>query len=210
MDGRLPGRRRPKPANLSNTKSRDITVTCVNDAPVADDETFNGGNGAIGNTTFVVNDPSDGAPTATHPKKTITGDVLDGDADVDGPGPLTVTAGTYTAHRRREGHDREDGDFVYEPPADELHGRTDTFDYTVEDRVARADRQRHRDDRDRRLRLVRQQRRAAATTERRRSRSTRSRRPRPRPGPTTPSSSSTATTRRPATRPATRSTPARG
>ena len=46
-----------------------VTVTCVNDAPVADDETFSGANGAIGNTALVVNDPSDGAPTLTQPEE---------------------------------------------------------------------------------------------------------------------------------------------
>ena len=41
-----------------------MTVTCVNDAPVADDETFNGANSAVGNTALVVNDPDgDRAPT---------------------------------------------------------------------------------------------------------------------------------------------------
>ena len=81
-----------------------MTVTCVNDAPVADDETFNGDDSAIGNTTLVVNDPttarrdarSDGYRARTdRPHKTITGDILAGDTDIDGPGPLTVTPGTF-------------------------------------------------------------------------------------------------------------------
>ena len=46
-----------------------ITVTCENDAPVADDETFDGNNAARGNTTLVVDDPSDGAPSAFAPQE---------------------------------------------------------------------------------------------------------------------------------------------
>ena len=53
----------------SGTASRAVTVTAVNDAPVADDETFTGANGAIGNTTLVSNDPSDGAPDPSHPEE---------------------------------------------------------------------------------------------------------------------------------------------
>ena len=49
-----------------------MTVTCVNDAPVADDETFNGANSAVGNTSLVVNDPDDGAPALSSPKKSIS------------------------------------------------------------------------------------------------------------------------------------------
>ncbi len=39
--------------NGGSTATVSVTVTCVNDAPVADDETFNGVSGAVGNTTLV-------------------------------------------------------------------------------------------------------------------------------------------------------------
>ena len=95
-----------------------MTVTCVNDAPVADDETFNGANSAVGNTALVVNDPDDGAPDASSsPKKTITGDILAGDTDIDGPGPLTVTAGTFATTDGGSVTIEADGDFTFHPAA---------------------------------------------------------------------------------------------
>ncbi len=120
----------PNPANLSNTQSRNINVTAVNDAPLADDETFSG---AVGNTTLIVNDPSDGAPTVTHPQKTISGDILDGDNDVDGPGPLTVRAETVTSVDGGSATLEADGDFTYFPPATSCGDTTDSFTYTLED-----------------------------------------------------------------------------
>ena len=54
---------------------------------------FNGANSAVGNTSLVVNDPDDGAPALSSPKKSIAGDILAGDSDIDGPGPLTVIGG---------------------------------------------------------------------------------------------------------------------
>src|SRR4029450_1071253 len=84
--------------NGGSTATVSVTVTCVNDAPIADDETFNGANSAVGNTTRVMTppdagapatpDPTDPAPVASRPHKTIAGDILAGDTDVDGPGPL--------------------------------------------------------------------------------------------------------------------------
>jgi hypothetical protein len=121
-----------------------MTVTCVNDAPVADDETFNGSNSAVGNTTFVTNDPDDAAPVPAdptdtnpgtdRPNKTITGDILAGDTDVDGPGPLTVTPGTFTTNDGGSVTIEADGDFTFEPaPATSCTDTSDFFDYTVED-----------------------------------------------------------------------------
>ena len=99
-----------------------VTVTCVNDAPVADDETFDGANGAIGNTSLVVNDPDDGAPALSSPKKSISGDILAGDTDVDGPGPLTVTPGTFATNDGGSVTIEADGDFTYiNDPARQLH-----------------------------------------------------------------------------------------
>ena len=183
-----------------------VTVTCVNDAPVADDETFDGANGAIGNTSLVVNAPGDGAPALSSPKKSITGDILAGDSDIDGPGPLTVTAGTFATNDGGSVTIEADGDFIYiNDPADNCADTSDFFDYTVSDqnpagpgpapgtdtgRVTIADR---------RLRVVREQQRRPATAAARSPRSTRSPRPRPPPPPTTRCSCSTATTPRPGT-----------
>jgi VCBS repeat-containing protein len=47
----------------TSTATLHVTVTGANDAPVAANVTFNGGNSAIGNTDLVVNDAADGAPT---------------------------------------------------------------------------------------------------------------------------------------------------
>jgi VCBS repeat-containing protein len=46
----------------TSTAELHVTVTGVNDAPVAGNFTFNGVNSATGNTDLVVNDPTDGAP----------------------------------------------------------------------------------------------------------------------------------------------------
>jgi Bacterial Ig domain/Bacterial cadherin-like domain/RTX calcium-binding nonapeptide repeat (4 copies) len=117
--------------NGGSTSTVSMTVTCVNDAPVADDESFAG---AIGNTALVVNDPDDAAPNPTHPKKTISGDILDGDTDVDGPGPLTVTAGTFATNDGGSVTIQADGDFTFHPAAStSCTDTSDFFDYTVTD-----------------------------------------------------------------------------
>jgi hypothetical protein len=127
----------PLPANLSNVQSRDVTVTAVNDAPVADDETFDAANGAIGNTSLVGNDPDDGAPALSSPKKTITADILAGDTDVEGQSlvvqpvtnQLTSDGGLVTI--------QADGDFTYTPKAGtSCTDHSDSFNYTVSDQNA--------------------------------------------------------------------------
>jgi hypothetical protein len=120
--------------NGGSSATVSMTVQCVNDAPVADDETFNGNESAHGNTTMVVNDPDDGAPNPAHPKTTISGDILSGDTDVDGPGPLTVTPGTFATNDGGSVTIEADGDFTYEPLAStSCTDTSDFFDYTVED-----------------------------------------------------------------------------
>jgi VCBS repeat-containing protein len=120
--------------NGGSTATVSITVTCVNDAPVADDETFNGAQRAVGNTSYVGDDPSDGAPNPTGPQKTITGDILAGDTDIDGPGPLTVTPGTFPTNDGGSVDVEADGDFTFHPAAGTSCGdHSDFFDYTVED-----------------------------------------------------------------------------
>ena len=123
------------PGHLSNTVSRNVAVTPVNDAaPVADDEFFGGANGAIGNTALVVNDPDDSAPTLTSPKKAISGDILAGDTDVEGA-PLAVTPVTDQATVDGGRVTIEaDGDFVFRPAATtSCVDSSDSFNYTVGD-----------------------------------------------------------------------------
>jgi hypothetical protein len=111
---------------------REVVVTPVNDAPAADDETFNAASRAVGNTSLVVNDPSDGAPDPTGPQKTVTGDLLDGDSDVDGPalGVRPETVGTIDGGQAVL---EADGDFTYHPPQGCTGGSSDAFEYTLED-----------------------------------------------------------------------------
>ncbi|HEU5036360.1 MAG TPA: Ig-like domain-containing protein [Nocardioides sp.] len=111
-----------------------ITVTCVNDAPVAGDETFTGASSAVGNTTYVVDAPGDGAPTQTGPKKSVSGNILAGDTDIDGPNTLAVVPGTATTHDGGSATLQPDGDFIYRPKAGtSCTDHSDYFDYTVTD-----------------------------------------------------------------------------
>jgi hypothetical protein len=119
-----------------------VKVTCVNDNPVADNETLTvaAGNSAVGNTRLGV------GTSPAQPSKSIarTGatDVLVGDTDVDGPGPLTVvSAGSNPAADNGLTADggtvtiAANGDFTYTPAANDP-GCTDTsdsFDYVVSD-----------------------------------------------------------------------------
>ena len=120
--------------NGGSTATVSVTVTCVNDAPVADDETFNGANSAVGNTSLVVNDPDDGAPALSSPKKSIAGDILAGDSDIDGPGPLAVVAGTFTTNDGGSVTIEADGDFIFRPAATtSCTDTSDFFDYTLSD-----------------------------------------------------------------------------
>jgi hypothetical protein len=137
----------PAPAKSIRVRSTDagglavdelftITVTMVdiNDAPVADDETFNATLGAIGNTALVGNDPTDAAPDPVGPQKTITGDILDGDADADGIGSLAVVASTFATNDGGSVTLESDGDFTFTPAAaTSCTDTSDFFDYTVTD-----------------------------------------------------------------------------
>ena len=120
--------------NGGSTATVSITVTCVNDVPVADDETFNGNDSAHGNTTMQVDDPTDNKSAPTDPHTEIAGDILAGDTDVDGPGPLTVTPGTFATNDGGSVTIEADGDFVFHPAAStSCTDTSDFFDYTVED-----------------------------------------------------------------------------
>lgn len=110
-----------------------MTVTCVNDAPVADDESFTGSGAAVGNTSLVVDDPTDGAPDPAGLEKTVAGDLLAGDTDAEGAGTLTIAPVT---DQSTSGGGRvtieADGDFTYLPERG-CDDTTDTFDYTLRD-----------------------------------------------------------------------------
>ena len=108
-----------------------VTVTGANDAPVAANVTFNGGNSAIGNTDLVVNDAADGAPDPAGPQKTISGSLLGLATDVDGPGPLVVVAGTIATTNGGTVTMQADGDFTYKPAVG--FTGSDSFTYQVSD-----------------------------------------------------------------------------
>ncbi|HWJ81682.1 MAG TPA: Ig-like domain-containing protein [Nocardioides sp.] len=117
-----------------STATVSITVTCVNDAPVAGTDTFNGASAAVGNTTLVVDDPTDGPPAASGPKKSVTGDILANDTDIDSPGPLTITAGTFASTDGGSVTIQADGDFVFNPRATlSCTDHSDSFSYTLND-----------------------------------------------------------------------------
>ncbi|WP_338089663.1 Ig-like domain-containing protein [Nocardioides lijunqiniae] len=119
------------------TATVSLTVTCVNDAPVADDETFTGALAAVGNTALVVNDPIDGAPALAGPKKSISGAILAGDTDQDGPGALAVVAATVETDDGGSVVLESDGDFTFHPaPGASCQDRSDFFDYTVRDEAS--------------------------------------------------------------------------
>jgi hypothetical protein len=131
--------------NGGDTAFVSVTVKCVNDAPVATDETFNSTNSAIGNTTLNVNDPSDGrpatpdptdtSPSTDRPHKEITGDILSNDTDVDSPSSgFTVTPGTFATNDGGSVTIQSDGDFNFEPAAStSCTDTSDFFDYTLND-----------------------------------------------------------------------------
>ena len=117
-----------------------MRIRCVEDAPIADDETFDGANAAVGNTSFVVDAPPDGPPSVSGPKKVVTGDILAGDADPDGPGPLVVSAGSFSSAAGGTVVLEADGDFTFTPaPGSSCISASDFFDYTISDQTARTD-----------------------------------------------------------------------
>ncbi len=118
---------------LTGTTTATVNVTAVNDAPSAADVTHTGANAAIGNTAFVVDDPSDAVPDPSGPQKTISGDVLAGATDVDSSN-LSVVAGTSASNDGGVFTIEADGDYTYTPAAGT--SCTDTSDfatYTVTD-----------------------------------------------------------------------------
>uniref|UniRef100_UPI003568614C beta strand repeat-containing protein n=1 Tax=Paraconexibacter sp. TaxID=2949640 RepID=UPI003568614C len=121
-------------AGAGSTATVTITVDGVSDAPVATDDTFDGTDAAVGNTTFVVDDPTDGPPSASGPKKSISGDILGNDTDPDSAS-ITVTPGTFPTNDGGSVTLQSDGDFVF-TPAPGCTDTSDFFTYTVTDGVA--------------------------------------------------------------------------
>lgn len=115
-----------------------VHVTCVNDAPTAAEATFDGASAAVGNTTLVVDDPSDGAPGVGTAHRTVTGDLLAGASDVETPGSVSVVAATISTDRGGSVVLEADGDFTYRPPAG-CTGTADTFTYELTDGDATGD-----------------------------------------------------------------------
>ncbi|MDR6905045.1 hypothetical protein J2X63_000731 [Agromyces sp. 3263] len=109
-----------------------VTVACVNDVPVAGDDTFAAAKSAVGNTTFVMDSPTDGVPTTSGPRKLVTGDLIANDGG--GDGALSLVAGTVATNDGGSVDIQADGDFVYTPAAGtSCTDAADFFDYEVTD-----------------------------------------------------------------------------
>lgn len=108
----------------SNTASKTVTVTPVNDPPVVTGESFQ----TISNTRLRVA-ATDPGPDANGPYVFASGNLLANDSDPDGPSPLTTSLGTATAGAVVVVN--SNGTFSYTSPA----GRTtdDSFTYNVSD-----------------------------------------------------------------------------
>jgi hypothetical protein len=115
--------------NLSNTVSRALTVTPVNDPPVAVDDSFAGVAAAVANTRLAVGTATTGPHLATP------GSVLSNDTDVDSPASgFTATPATISSANCSNCSNvnlEADGNFTYDPPAGFVG--TDTFTYTLND-----------------------------------------------------------------------------
>lgn len=109
-----------------------VKVICIADAPVADDETFDGASAAVGNTAYVIDDPTDGPPAVDGPHLVVVGDLLDGDTDGDPGTELAVEPGTFASDAGGLVTIEADGDVVYQPPTG-CAADSDGFDYTVTD-----------------------------------------------------------------------------
>ena len=126
-------------------------MTAVNDAPTATNKSFTGAtNTAVGNTTYVLNDPTDGAPptpdptdgvTGSRPNKKIDSSVLTGSTDAEGDTISLGSAGTSgsggTDGQTEDGGTvtvQSDGDVVVEPkPSTSCTDHSDSFTYKVTD-----------------------------------------------------------------------------
>ncbi|MCD5348099.1 S-layer family protein [Agromyces sp. S2-1-8] len=109
-----------------------VTVTCIADAPHADDEAFDGSSAAVGNTLLVIDDPTDGAIDPARPHLVVVGDLLDGDTDADAGTELAIVSGVTMTEQGGTVYIEADGDVAYLPP-DGCTATTDGFEYAVTD-----------------------------------------------------------------------------
>jgi methionine-rich copper-binding protein CopC len=120
--------------NLSNTPTRDITVTPTNDAPVAVADSFtSSASSALANTTMTV------GTTVSEPHTSSSGNPLSNDTDVDSPSAGFTATSVTNAATTRGGRVtiNSDGTFTYRPPPGiTTNGGSspdDTFTYTLHD-----------------------------------------------------------------------------
>ncbi|WP_430645155.1 beta strand repeat-containing protein [Agromyces sp. GXS1127] len=114
------------------TATVSVTVICVDDGPLAGDDTFTGADSAIGNTAFVIDDPTDGPPSVAGPHVLVTGSLLANDGDPDSAGELAIVAGTFATEDGGTVTLEADGDAVFRPAAGRSCTDTlDAFEYTV-------------------------------------------------------------------------------
>ena len=109
-----------------------IDVVDVNEPVTAGDDVLFGTQQGVRNTTFVGDDPSDGAPDPPGAHKTVSVDILANDADTDSPTSLGVVSGSVPTAAGGTADLQADGDFVYRPPAS-CSIPFDFFDYTLTD-----------------------------------------------------------------------------
>jgi hypothetical protein len=111
---------------LSDTDTVAITVSAVNDAPVASADTFTGANSALAGTRLAVGT----TPIDSNPVVGISGSVLSNDTDVDSSG-LTATVASAATGQGGTVTMNTNGSFVYVPAAGFVG--TDTFNYVLHD-----------------------------------------------------------------------------
>jgi VCBS repeat-containing protein len=116
---------RTSDGGLNDTATVTITITGVNDAPTATDDSYAG----VGNTTLVVGN----TVPAGRAGKTLTGSIKTNDTDPDtAAGSLTITAGTSATTLGGSVTMDADGTFTYTPPTSTTN-TADTFAYTIGD-----------------------------------------------------------------------------
>jgi VCBS repeat-containing protein len=110
---------------LDETATVTITITGVNDAPTATDDSYAG----VGNTTLVVGN----TVPAGRAGKTLSGSIKSNDTDPDtAAGSLTITTGTSATTLGGSVTMDADGTFTYTPPTSTTN-TADTFTYTIGD-----------------------------------------------------------------------------
>jgi hypothetical protein len=112
--------------NLNYEEALTITVTDVNDAPVAVNDSYSG---AIGNTLFVLN------AGGTGPKLTVSGSVItanDTDEDATFPHTLSAVAETVSSTGGGSATIAANGNFTFLPGLGDK-SQVDTFTYQVTD-----------------------------------------------------------------------------